>query len=714
MSITHYYDNMPLIGVQQSYDNFPNVYDVSLYTRVDAYYNLQNAKVSYELSYYLHNNTNEPYTVKIAGLAFDDTTYIQLANGSKKYFALTDYATEFQYGFSFPTITIPSNGYYYIATATLADNAIEYPGDDIYIYKRYISIYPEGDDSRGFIECESNNTRLKIPNSKVEPSYLTVFPDLFFPTNVIKLELKNNSNVSSSQNSFWDGNYFYHKIYLLVDGGHSSGELYTPEITVEGRSVDWTIPIEANDFYALLDSPDSPVRCEFEVETYTAYGTLVGRTYTWSTIQYLPQGAIDPDTNEIIFDGLWETTDDLTYELTQDRYTIIEGMSTVKFTVTGLGYFEGGFVATVINYDNDGHAMRQVGITNQTEFIFYQCAYPYFQVTVEAAGLTTTKRGGPGSFGGGGFIHYDKPTVTLRTTQLNRNGEMDIEIWGNVTKIKFDNGTTNTLKSVQYMYSNSEEDTGWIVIEPQIKEDSLDVDYTWSAHLTLTPGFNYNFIAKVEDSFFTIETQPVVAMYRPVFDWSQNDFKFNVPVTIEGPGIDNVLTISGGDVEIKKGCRFILHDALMPTIAVRQVPLESNFITPGRETAYGATYTVINDGFYDPQIIMHFYYSGVAEKTVDKLVFYLRELAYNYVPIDVHWQSGGGNVSGCKINLTGHSFSGWNIETVDGEKVITGRTCGYKGSDNETNEVSNYIGVTAGQTFHASGTIMFSATKVVW
>lgn len=90
--------------------------------------------------------------------------------------------------------------------------------------------------------------------------------------------------------------------------------------------------------------------------------------------------------------------------------------------------------------------------------------------------------------------------------------------------------TANTL-SVMYRYKGSGDYCDWITITP-----TLGSNYAYEATQTLE-GLDYQttytFQAMATDLITSVETSEIKVKTKPVFDWSSEDFNFNVPITCD-------------------------------------------------------------------------------------------------------------------------------------------------------------------------------------
>lgn len=124
------------------------------------------------------------------------------------------------------------------------------------------------------------------------------------------------------------------------------------------------------------------------------------------------------------------------------------------------------------------------------------------------------------------MVNYIKLTCNLEPTAPNAAGEMTLRINGNYFNANF-GAAANTL-SLKWRYSVDGGDyTSWTAATPTISGNAYKFE-------TNIEGLNYQskytFQAQVVDRLMTVTTGENSVKTTPVFDWSANDFAFNVPV----------------------------------------------------------------------------------------------------------------------------------------------------------------------------------------
>ena len=149
-------------------------------------------------------------------------------------------------------------------------------------------------------------------------------------------------------------------------------------------------------------------------------------------------------------------------------------------------------------------------------------------------------------------IDYIPLTANLKTQPMDTDGNLSFEASGNYFSGSF--GTTNNTLKVQIRYKTvGGTYSGWYNISSVSTSGST---YRVAARLT---GLNYreNYIVQVRatDLIYTSGVYSAEKEVRsiPVFDWGEDDFKFNVPVVIDGNLTVNGSLSVGGDYIIEQG-----------------------------------------------------------------------------------------------------------------------------------------------------------------
>ena len=280
-------------------------------------------------------------------------------------------------------------------------------------------------------------------------------------------------------------------------------------------TISWTIPTS---FYNEI--PDTTSKTGKLISYYTLGTKTVNSTSTF--IAKIPDSDVPTITASVI------TTDALSSQLSGNTSTIINGVSNVKVTMS---------------------ATPTQGSTIVNQYFYYQ--RNYYPMAIQN---TKTLTGGyDGVFDFGAIdtrsrkgtsritltaIDYRSPTISIDGIEINTSGVATINISGTWFNGSF-GATANTL-TVQYRYKSSSSSSwgSWTTISNVTKNS----DGTYSATASksgLSYNNAYNFEARVTDKINTVSSKEYTGKSLPVFDWSADDFNFNVPVSILSPADSN-------------------------------------------------------------------------------------------------------------------------------------------------------------------------------
>lgn len=276
-------------------------------------------------------------------------------------------------------------------------------------------------------------------------------------------------------------------------------------------TISWTIPTS---FYNEI--PDTTSKTGKLISYYTLGNKTVNSTSTF--IAKIPDSDVPTITASVV------TTDSLSSQLSGNTSTIINGVSNVKVTMS---------------------ATPTQGSTIVNQYFYYQ--RNYYPMAIQN---TKTLTGGyDGVFDFGAIdtrsrkgtsritltaIDYRTPTIAIDDVSISTSGVATINITGTWFNGSF-GATANTL-TVQYRYKSSSSSSwgSWTTISNVTKNS----DGTYSATATksdLSYTDTYNFEAKVTDKINTVSSKEYTGKSLPVFDWSKDDFNFNVSVSVLSP-----------------------------------------------------------------------------------------------------------------------------------------------------------------------------------
>ena len=252
-----------------------------------------------------------------------------------------------------------------------------------------------------------------------------------------------------------------------------------------------------------------------------------------------------------IIDGLYD------YSWKPATLTLVNYMPTLSPTVVAIddrtkeltGDASGGAIIknyTTVSFDTGATAKKEATIDYQTitcgdlvfddyasntgEIVKVKSNTFYFSVT-DSRG-NTTKDAVVFSEDNGKFIPYIKLTNNIKTSTLTTNGNLTFTISGKYFDGSF-GAKRNTLE-VEYALRENDGDITWYVlgtVTPTVYDGNYEYTYTITG---LNYQSTYELTVNAIDELTPVQTSTTVIATIPVFDWSKDDFRFNVPVYLEG------------------------------------------------------------------------------------------------------------------------------------------------------------------------------------
>ena len=131
------------------------------------------------------------------------------------------------------------------------------------------------------------------------------------------------------------------------------------------------------------------------------------------------------------------------------------------------------------------------------------------------------------------FVEYVKLTCGIANNIPDISGNMTVRVKGNYFNGSF--GSKSNSLSVYYRYKTASGSyTSWAAMTVTKSGNT----YSATANISgLDYKTNYIFQAYAVDALATVYSAEKPAKATPVFDWGENDFNFNVPVTIMGNAV---------------------------------------------------------------------------------------------------------------------------------------------------------------------------------
>lgn len=218
-----------------------------------------------------------------------------------------------------------------------------------------------------------------------------------------------------------------------------------------------------------------------------------------------------------------EDTNTATLAVTGDKNKIVKGYNTITYNSGGAAKKE----ATIKSVKVVCGSATVSGVTGA----FSNVESNVFKFTITDSRNNTTEQTVTKT-----LIDYVKITCKLAMNAPTTDGKASFTVSGNYFNGSF-GAVANTL-TLQYRYKTNDGSYGsWIAISPTLSGN------TYKATVNLT-GLNYldtyTFETRATDKLMTRSASKTVKTV-PVFDWSESDFNFNVPVSIGGVVIDYIV-----------------------------------------------------------------------------------------------------------------------------------------------------------------------------
>lgn len=227
-------------------------------------------------------------------------------------------------------------------------------------------------------------------------------------------------------------------------------------------------------------------------------------------------------------DSTVATTDAVSLQLSGNTKTIINGVSNVQInlhaTPTTGAYIKDEWCQNPPNYYSDKHGTTQTFIGHNNGVFKF--------------GATDTRNRSATKTITLAAIDYKSPTISIDGVDINTSGVATIDISGTWFKGSFGKVSNDITVSYRYKLNSSSSWGSWTTIPNAAKNN----DGTFSATVTksgLSYTETYNFEARVQDAINTVSSKEYIAKSLPVFDWSADDFNFNVPVSVLPPTDSN-------------------------------------------------------------------------------------------------------------------------------------------------------------------------------
>lgn len=320
--------------------------------------------------------------------------------------------------------------------------------------------------------------------------------------------------VISTEGSFTSGTGFYTIEYEFGDlTGVIQDNISPMDVPA---TITWKIPMAFSKQFPYATSKTGKL---------ISYYTLAGRkevNYTSTFVAKIADDAVPTIKSTVA------TTDAISLQLSGNTSTIISGVSNVQIHLSAAptpgAYTKDKWCQNLPNYYSDRQGTTQTFIGHNNGVFRFGATDTRNRSAVKTITLAA--------------IDYKSPTVSLDGVEINTNGVATIDISGTWFKGSFGKVSNDITVSYRYKSNSSSSWGSWTTIPNVTKND----DGTFSVTVTkngLSYTETYNFEARVQDAINTVSSKEYTAKSLPVFDWSSDDFNFNVPVSVLSPTDSN-------------------------------------------------------------------------------------------------------------------------------------------------------------------------------
>ncbi len=322
------------------------------------------------------------------------------------------------------------------------------------------------------------------------------------------------------------------------------------------------------------------------------------------------------------------------------------------------------------------------------------------------------------------MVDYVKLTCNIANDKPDTDGSMYLECSGNYFGGSF--GAVNNTLTVECRYNRAGSYSEWIPMTiysngnyyaATASFDIANFDYTAT----------YEFECRATDKLATVYSYPVLAKSLPVFHWGEDDFQFEVPVTVNGDAdITGDLRLSGNGVygstlRFGDGDRCYLAEKVDDklTIHASEIYLDSSYVfvngkkldsldsgtwTPTLNESDAVLYYTTRYGWYSKvgdTVTVGFYIKAYCDAGYEGATIAISGLPYT----PAFSAAGGGMCSGAYVS-GGHTFQCFVAES-DGEITTRVQACDNTYDENLSTSASGCNYRCDGGELTLSGTITY-------
>ena len=214
-------------------------------------------------------------------------------------------------------------------------------------------------------------------------------------------------------------------------------------------------------------------------------------------------------------------TNETTIALTGDNTKFVKYYSTARFVINATA-FKGASIASYYTTHNNAIYRGATGTVNNVEHTKFDLS------ATDTRNLTASETVNIS------MIDYIKLTCNLSAELPTTDDRIKITITGNYWNGNF-GAQENTLR-LQYRYKTNTNETysNWATASADASPAEGNV-YSNSYNISVPNHVDrYTIQVRAIDKLATVESKTVTVQAYPLFDWSDSDFHFNLPVNIDG------------------------------------------------------------------------------------------------------------------------------------------------------------------------------------
>ena len=310
-----------------------------------------------------------------------------------------------------------------------------------------------------------------------------------------------------------------------------SGLTGTIATKTTSTSVSWTVPTS---FYAKIPNAKTGT-CTLTCETFNGSTSIGSKTTTFTVTA--SESSSKPTLSPTIVD-----TNSVTIALTGDSSKLVKYCSTAS-TDSNAAARNSATIKSQKTTNGSKSITTETGTFSKVE----NAKFTFSATDSRGYTATSTKTVT--------MVNYVKLTCNLSVAQPTTAGVTTITVKGNYFNGSF-GAVSNTL-TVEYRFKENDGTySNWIALSPTKSGNT----YTCSGGISgLNYQNSYTFQARAIDKIYTGNTAILSAEKRvkttPIFDWGEDDFKFNVPVIFPNGGTSiRGTTTTGKDVQAFAPC----------------------------------------------------------------------------------------------------------------------------------------------------------------